>query len=727
MKISIAKTAGFCFGVKRSINLVYELLGQGSKVVTLGPIIHNPQMVQELSEKGVKIVEAPCDTPEETTLVIRSHGVAKEVIDEIESNNIKYLDATCPYVKKIHKIVEIESQKGRVILIAGDEFHPEIEGIKGHCSGEVHIFKNAEELQKLTESYPHLKDSPITVVAQTTFNTVEWVKCEEILKNNFTKLSIFDTMCRATSERQREAMELAKNCDLVIIIGGKHSSNTARLNDVCKPYCKTILIETAADLPLEEIKQATHIGITAGASTPAGIIKEVLSVMSEKLNIQLDETPVKEAGEASAGNEESLSADSSTVKDFDDMSFEEALEESLKGYNTNDVVKGVVVSVAPNEVHVDVGRKHTGFIPLSELTDLPGAKPEEIVKVGDVLDLIVLKVDDQEGTILLSKRRYDAIKGWQEIVKAHEAGTNVKGIVTDIVKGGVLANTKGVRIFIPASQVSLNKSQPLEDLLKKEFEFCIIEINRGRKRAVGSIRRVDSENKKKLEEKVWENIKVGQVIKGPVKTLTSYGAFVDLGGVDGMIHLSELSWTKIRHPSEVLKVGEIVEVVVKEVDPERRRISLGYKKAEENPWEILVNKYPVDTVTRVKIVGMTPFGAFAEVIPGIDGLIHISQISDKHIEKPQDALSIGQEVDVKVIGIDLEKKRVSLSIKALLAPPEEKDEKAEGNAMELVYSTENAEKFLDTADSSDNVSVATQAPEKEEKAETALSESQNQE
>lgn len=689
MKISTAKTAGFCFGVNRSVNLVYDLLDKGKKVVTLGPIIHNPQMVQELSERGVEIDDSPCESSSEATLVIRSHGVAKAVLDEIEAKNIDYLDATCPFVSKIHKIVANECKKGSKILIAGDEFHPEIEGIKGYCTGEVHIFKDSEELQKLTDNFPHLKENPVSVVAQTTFNTVEWDKCVEILKKNYTKVSIFDTMCSATSERQREAIELAKKCDLMIIIGGKQSSNTARLFDVCKPYCKTILVETAADLPLSEIQQATHIGVTAGASTPAGIIKEVLSIMSEKLNNHSDDISVKEVNEASVNNSEILTDEVSEGKSFDEMTFEEALEESLKNFNSNHVVKGTVVGIAPNEIHVDVGRKHAGFVPLSELTDIHNAKPEDIVKVGDVIDLLIMKVNDQEGTILLSKKRYDAIKGWQDIVKAYEEEAIVKGVITNIVKGGVLAYSNGVKVFIPASQATINRNQPLEELLNKEFEFSIIEINRGRRRAVGSIRKVEREKRKSLEEKLWANIKAGQIIKGAVRSLTSYGAFVDIGGVDGMIHLSELSWTKIKHPSEVLNVGDIVEVYVKDVDAEKRRISLGYKKTEDNPWQVLANNHPVGSTAKVKIVGMTPFGAFAEIIPGIDGLIHISQISDKHIEKTQDVLSTGQEVEVKIIGIDFDKKRVSLSIKALLTP-DEKEEKTE-DAGELVYSTENSQ------------------------------------
>lgn len=377
------------------------------------------------------------------------------------------------------------------------------------------------------------------------------------------------------------------------------------------------------------------------------------------------------------------------IEEMSTDNFEEMLEESLKNFNTDEKVHGVVVGIAPNEVFVDVGRKQAGFIPASELSADPNAKPEDLVKVGDEMDLLIMRTNDQEGTIMLSKRRLDAIKGWEEIVKACEEETVVTGTVTEVIKGGVIAVTNGIRVFIPASQATASRGEPLEDLLKKEVSFRIIEVNRGRRRAVGSIRSVLKDERKKLAEKFWETAEIGKTYTGVVKSLTSYGAFVDLGGIDGMIHISELSWSRIKHPSEVVNVGDTVEVYIKDLDKEKGKISLGYKKSEDNPWEILKRDYPVGSVVEAQVVGMTTFGAFARILPGIDGLIHISQIANRRIEKPQDVLSIGDTVKVMITDIDFEKKRISLSIRKLLEEQEvESAKEASEEEDEVVASTE---------------------------------------
>ena len=660
MSITVAKTAGFCFGVNRAVNLVYDLLDEGRQVVTLGPIIHNPQLVEELAGRGVEIVERPEDAPEGSTVVIRSHGVPAQVLRRVEAAGVSCADATCPFVAKIHRIVSRESGAGRTVLIGGDRNHPEVEGIRGHCTGVSYVFKNAQELEKLTHTMSIEEKSRISIVAQTTFSLNEWRNCIKSAKKVYTNAKIFDTICSATSKRQNEAEELSSRSDLMVIIGGRQSSNTAKLRDVCAANCDTILVETAAELPQGPIRRAKSIGVTAGASTPASIIKEVLFAMSEILNNEpekeLEKTPEVTVEETVETPE----------KSFDEMTFEEALEASFKNYNTGEKVHGVVVSIAPNEVQVDVGRKQAGYIPADELSNDPNAKPEDLVKVGDELDLLIMRTNDQEGTIMLSKRRFDAIKGWEEIVKANEEDTVVEGKVVEIIKGGVLAVSHGVRVFIPASQATLSRNEPLEGLLNKEASFKIIEVNRGRRRAVGSIRKVASEERKKLEEKFWETAEAGQKYTGVVKSLTSYGAFVDIGGVDGMIHVSELSWSRVKHPSEVVNIGDTVEVYIKEIDPEKKRISLGYRKDEDNPWEILKKDYPVGTDCDVTIVGLTTFGAFARIIPGIDGLIHISQIADRRIEKPQDVLKVGQVVKARITDIDFEKKRISLSTRVLI-------------------------------------------------------------
>lgn len=626
--------------MNRAVTIVNNLLEEGKKVTTLGPIIHNPHMVAELAERGVEIADTPNDLSSmDRTLVIRSHGVPQSVIDEIEQKGISYENATCPFVSKIHQIVKDNSREGKVILIAGDENHPEVQGIVGHCEGEHYIFKNYEDLGKLLKKLENIENISICVVAQTTYDVKEWKNCLKLLKKVYTNAKIFDTICSATSIRQSEAEELASISDIMVVIGGRQSSNTAKLFSVCKSKCeRTYLIESAIELDDIALIDADIIGITAGASTPARIIKEVFNTMTENI----------EKTENTAEN------------------FAELLEESLKNFNTDEKVHGVVVGIAPNEVYVDVGRKQAGFIPLAELSNDPNAKAEDLVKIGDELDLLIMRTNDQEGTIMLSKKRLDAIKGWDEIIKANEEDTPVTGFVTDVVKGGVIAVANGVRVFIPASQATATRGEPLENLLKKEVTFKIIEVNKGRRRAVGSIRAILKEERQKLADKFWETAEIGKKYTGTVKSLTSYGAFVDIGGIDGMIHISELSWGRIKHPSEVVKVGDTVEVYIKDLDREKGKISLGYKNTEDNPWEILKRDYPEGTVTEATIVGMTDFGAFANILPGIDGLIHISQISTERIEKPQDVLKIGDKVTVKITKIDFDKKRISLSIRELL-------------------------------------------------------------
>lgn len=651
-KITLAKTAGFCFGVDRAVNMVYSL-SEKQRVCTLGPIIHNSEMVRELEQKGVIIANTPKEVPPGYTVVIRSHGVPQSVYDEIHSLNLNYSDATCPFVSKIHKTVAKAGKENSVVLIIGDKNHPEVKGIEGHCCGEFFAVKNHIEAEKLIETTPRLKTNPLTVVAQTTFDVSEWKKSLKVIKKLCTNAVIFDTICNATAERQEEARILAERSDLMIVIGDKTSSNTCKLYDICSRVCKnTYLVETYKELKNIDLSSACNIGVTAGASAPARIIKEVLDTMAEN---QVNSSEEQE-------------------QDFASM-----LEEHMQSFNTDGRVKGVVERITPNEIFVDVGRKQAGVVKLSELTDDPNAKIEDLVKVGDTLDLLIMRTNDQEGTIMLSKKRVDAQKGWDVIKEALESKEILTGVVTEINNGGVIAVTNGVKVFIPASQATASRNESTEGLLKKEVSFRIIDVNDRRRRAVGSIRSVLNEEKNKAREEFWKNCEVGKTYTGTVKSLTSYGAFVDIGGVDGMIHISELSWNRIKHPSEVVNVGDTVEVYVKDIDTEKHNISLGYKKAEDNPWEILKNNYPEGSVVEVEIVGLTQFGAFAKIIPGIDGLIHISQIADRRIEKPQDELSVGQKVMAKITAIDFDKKRVSLSIRALLQDNNDDAEEAAEN------------------------------------------------
>ena len=651
-EIIVAKTAGFCFGVNRAIKLTEELADAGKRVCTLGPIIHNNQMVAMLEEKGVRTAENENDRKENEIMVIRSHGVTPDILAVAEKNG-EVVDATCPYVSNIHKIVQKAYEEQSEIIIVGDKNHPEVIGISGWCNNKCYIVSGDEELKKLLEQVEYFSKKKITAVAQTTFNAEEWRKCQKTFKKVCTNSIIFDTICKATSLRQQEASELAKKCDAMIVIGGKHSSNTLKLAEVCSASCEKVYhIETAAELPINELKDVVKIGVTAGASTPSAIIKEVLIIMSEMQN------PI----EVTTEMEEKV-----VEKSIDDMTFEEALEASLNSMNSEQKVHGVVLSVNRAEIQVDIGRKQTGYVSAEEYSSNPNVDLVNEVKVGDELDLIILRTNDMEGTIMLSKRRYDAIEGWNKINEAKETNEVLEGVVTEVIKGGVIVVCNGVRVFVPASQATVSRNEALENLKGNTVNFRIIEIGRGR-RAVGSIRSVLREARKEIEEKFWAEIEVGKRYTGVVKTLTNYGAFVDLGGVDGMVHISELSWSRIKHPSEVVNVGDTVDVYVKDLDTEKKKISLGFKKAEDNPWEILKNNYEVGSVVKATVVSMTTYGAFARIIPGIDGLIHISQIANERIEKIADVLSVGQEVEAQITAIDFDKKRVSLSMKALLEP-----------------------------------------------------------
>ena len=682
MEILVAKTAGFCFGVNKAVSAVYKLLDEGRTVCTLGPIIHNPQLVADLEKRGVRIVGSPDDVPPGAMLVIRSHGVPASVYDRLREREVDYLDATCPFVAKIHRIVERHSSEGYAVLIAGDPEHPEVMGLRGHCRGPSFVFTSLDDLERLSRNEAILKENPVVLVSQTTFQMEIWEKCSQFAKKHYTNPLVFDTICNATAERQHEAVALSQKSDVMVIVGGRQSSNTAKLRDVCQQGCRTILIETADELSSGPFAGAKVVGLTAGASTPADIIKEVLSTMSEIVNNEVQENEtLPTAEEAAAPASESPAAEQAAetapeapaeavpeapAKSFEEMSFEEALEASLQSLSTDERVRGVVVGIAPNEVQVEVvGRKQAGYIPADELS-ATGANPADLVNIGDELDLLIMRTNDQEGTIMLSKRRVDALKGWDTVVAAEASGDILDGVVTDVIKGGLLAVTHGVRVFIPASQASAVRMEDLSPLLKQEVRFKIIEVNQSRRRAVGSIRAVAREERKEKEAAFWAQAEVGQRYTGVVKSLTSYGAFVDLGGVDGMIHISELSWSRIKHPSEVVNVGDTVDVYIRDLDTEKKKISLGYRKAEDNPWEIFKANYPIGSVVDAKIVGMTTFGAFAQIIPGIDGLIHISQIADRRIEKPQDELKIGQEVKVKITNVDYDSKRISLSIRALL-------------------------------------------------------------
>ena len=632
MQIILAKTAGFCFGVNRAVKLTYELLEQGRPVATLGPLIHNPQVVEDLESKGAITCDSVDDVPDGCEVVIRSHGVGQSVYDKISTRRLAYHDATCPFVAKIHKIAMEADKIGALLLVAGDADHPEVQGIVGHTTGKVEVFANLAELEKLLPELTQQKS--IFAVAQTTFNVQSWETCKEFLKNQCTNAKIFDTICNATWARQQEAEDLSQKCDHMVVIGGHHSSNTQKLLQVAARHTKAINVETADELDKDWLNGARIVGVTAGASTPSSIIEEVLNCMSEEIR--------------------------------DDMSFEEMLAASeAKPLYAGKIVKAKVISVSPTECVVGIdGSKHTGIVKLSEMSHDPNAKMEDLVKVDDELDLVVVKTNDQEGVDTLSRVRFEAQKGMKDVSEAAENGTVMEGDVMEANKGGVVVNVKGVRVFVPRSQATMRRDEDYTKLVGQHVKLVITECA-GRK-IVGSINKVTAEENKAKRDEFWKNVEVDKQYTGVVKSLTSYGAFVDVGGVDGLCHISELSWNNIKHPSEVVSVGDTIEVYVKSYDPENQKVSLGYKKEEDNPWEKLKNEYPIGSEFEAPVVSITKFGAFVRILPGIDGLVHISEISNERVNKVSDVLKVGDMVKVKLINVDFDRKRISLSMKACL-------------------------------------------------------------
>ena len=643
MNIRVGKYAGFCFGVDRAVKLVEQNAAEGGHVCTLGPIIHNRHVVEKFESMGVRVIERPDQALPGETVVIRAHGIPRETEELLEKQSVRVVDATCPFVKRIHRIVDKARAEGKIPLVIGTPDHPEVRGIRSWCP-DGYVFETAQALQNWADSGAVPSDSPICMVSQTTLPANLWNLCVKIVKKQFTNCEIFDTICKATECRQKEAAQMSEVSQAMVVVGDPNSSNTNRLAAICREHCSRVaLIEEASDLDPEFFCSVSDVGITAGASTPAWIIKEVNNTMSEITTVE-------------AGQEQS---------------FEELLEQSIKTLNTGDKVTGVVTHIGATEVQVDLGTKHAGYIPCDEVSTDPAVKPEEVLKVGDEIEVFVVRVNDQEGTCQLSKKKLDGMKVWDDINEACESKAVVEATITEENKGGLVANYKGIRVFIPASQSGVAKGGDMSGMVGQNVKLKITEVNRPRRRVIGSIRAVTAEARKAAVEKIWNEIEVGKKYHGVVKSLTSYGAFVDIGGVDGMVHVSELSWNHIKNPAEVVKVGDEIDVFVISFDPEKRKISLGYKTAEMNPWNQFMAKYNIGDVVDAKIVKLMTFGAFAEILPGVDGLIHISQIADRRIGKPEDVLSEGQDVTVKIIDVDADNKRISLSIRALLAGEEE--------------------------------------------------------
>ncbi|MDI3540858.1 MAG: small subunit ribosomal protein ispH, lytB [Thermosediminibacterales bacterium] len=650
LNLILAEHAGFCFGVKRALNLLEGALNQKKPIYTLGPLIHNPQVVEYFKKRGVKVVENLSQINKQNAVIVfRTHGVSPEIFSEARERGLSIIDATCPFVKRVQKKARQLLRQGYQVIIVGDPLHPEVQAINSWCENKAKIVNNQADLNNL-----HFCDK-LGVVSQTTTNKDIWAKIVEDLKQKFPEAKTFNTICNATSQRQKAAKELASAVDLMIVIGGYNSSNTRKLAELCKNIgTKTYHIEEAKELDPAWLKKAKNVGITAGASTPDWIIKEVISKMKEISEKDLMEHETPQGGE-NLNKEEVVTGQNQDLK--------EKYEETFVTLKPGEIITGTVVQVNENEVMVNVGYKSDGIIPLHELSAESFASPEEIVKNGDKIDVYVLKIEDKEGNLILSKKRADIKKAWDEIENIYQNKDEIEAEVTEQVKGGLLANVKGLRGFIPASHVALHYVPDLGEYIGKKLKFKIIEVDKKKNRIILSHKIVMEEEQERKRKETWESIKEGQIIKGKVQRLTDFGAFVDVGGVDGLIHISELSWGRVNHPSEVVKEGDEIEVKVLGVDRERGRISLGLKQILPDPWENIEEKYKIGTIITGKVVKLVNFGAFVEVEPGVEGLVHISQISREHIAKPEDVLAVGQEIKAKILDITPEEHKMSLSIR----------------------------------------------------------------
>ena len=643
MPVILAKSAGFCYGVERAVKLAEQTAREKGSCVMLGSIIHNAHVVQDLEALGARQVDDVSQVRPGETVIIRSHGETRQVYQQLEALGAEVVDATCPNVRRIQRLVAGAGEEGRTPLIIGEQHHPEVLGAASWSENSV-IVDGPAALEAWLAEDPARRTMPLMAVAQTTYIRTLWEDCVKILKKQCTNVKISDTICDATHKRQSEAAEIATMSDVMVVVGDRKSANTKHLTEICSARCPVVYqVERVNELKGDFLNGCSVAGLTAGASTPAGIIKEVYARMS-------DEIKNMEATEES---------------------FEEMLEKSFKTLNTGEKVTGIVTAVGPTEVQVDLGCKQAGYISINELSADPNVKPEDVVKVGDEIETYIIRVNDVEGYAMLSKKRLDAVKVWEDIEKAREEKTTLEGKVTEENKGGIVVNVKGVRVFVPASQSGQPRGAELSTMIGQTVSLRITEVNRARRRVVGSIKAVTYEARQAAQAEIWENIEVGKHYTGTVKSMTSYGVFVDIGGVDGMVHISELSWSRIKNPAEVVSVGDTLDVYVISFDPEKRKISLGVKDRSCNPWDKFMETYHVGDVASVRIVKLMTFGAFAEVVPGVDGLIHISQIADRRIEKPGDVLAEGDIVDAKITAIDEEKQKISLSIRALLAPSAE--------------------------------------------------------
>lgn len=645
MEIILAKTAGFCFGVQRAVDTAYEHADDKGRVYTYGQIIHNEEVVGDLSRHGVKVIEDDeLSDIRDSKVIIRSHGAEKKVYDILESNGNIVIDATCPFVKKIHNIVRDKSEDGHTIVIVGDENHPEVRGIMGWCVSRPVVIGSEEEAEIFTQKCldgSYSREENISIVSQTTFNYRKFNNIVDIIRNKLYNVTAYKTICNATSVRQREAKEIASKVDAMIVIGGRNSSNTQKLFEISKKECEnTYYIQTLVDLDLTTFESVSRVGITAGASTPNNIIKEVHGRM-------------------------------------DEMNFAELLEndESRVSIKTGEIVEGRVIDVKPDEILVDISYKSDGIIPRNEYTNTPNADLTELVHVGDTITAKVVKTNDGEGSVLLSYKRVAAEKANEKLEAALESGEILTGKVFQVVSGGLNVMYDETRVFIPASLVSDTYEKNLDKYLDQDVEFVLTEYQPKKRRIIGNRKQIIVARKAEAAKELFDRIEVGMTVEGVVKNVTSFGAFIDLGGADGLLHISEMSWGRVDDPKSVLKVGDTVKAFIKNIDGDK--IALSLKFEDTNPWLNADEKYAPGTVVTGKVARMADFGAFIELEPGVDALLHVSQISYEHVNKPEDVYKVGDTVEAAVVECNAADKKISLSVKALLPVPEDADDVAE--------------------------------------------------
>jgi len=654
--VKVASKAGFCFGVKRAVEMARQCIKNPAKpVYTLGPIIHNRQVTDLLSREGIKNVDDLDALSGPGTLIIRSHGVAPEVLRQAGEKGLDVMDATCPFVRKVQTTVQNLVRQDIPVVVVGDPEHPEVRGIVGWADYKAVVIKDPEQAR--TMKFPPL----VGVVAQTTQRLENLNAVIEVLQASGSRVQVFNTICLATAERQKETLELAGEVDAMVVIGGKNSANTAKLVQICNGSGIPVYwVETANELDPAWLKGLSAVGITAGASTPGWIIEEVHGRMNE-FNENIDKETTEEMVEQQPEGEKQAEM---TAEAAPEEEMQQEMDESMevRTLKHGDTVRGIVVQVNQDEVLVDVGAKTEGVIPLRELTCYTVNDPQSVVKVGDEIDVFVLKSEDNEGRLILSKERADAEKSWSSLEEQKDSGEPVKGVVREVVKGGLLVDV-GVRAFLPASLVEIGYVEDLSKYLNQEIEARVIELNRGKRKVILSRKAVLEEEYARNREQLLADLEEGQVVKGVVRRLTNFGAFVDIGGVDGLMHISEMAWYRINHPSDVVQVGDELEVMVLRVDRENEKVSLGLKQVLANPWDDVDKKYPVGSVVKAKVVRLAPFGAFVQLEPGVEGLIHISHLADRHVATPDEVVQEGEEIDVKVLSVEPGDKRIRLSIR----------------------------------------------------------------